>query len=223
MQSKKNGLEIAELQKRMELARKCAEEEDDTWPPCFASLDAVTNGQGTDDDERILLDMIEPWLGAAASLKSLDLSAVLQSQLTVTQQNELDALFPTAIEAPDGSNVPISYNSNTGPIASAKLQQFFGTSESPRVGPPGKSSIPVALSLLSPSGRPLAQTTDLSFFFTEVYPSVRAEMRGRYPKHPWPEDPMTATATRLTKRQLGQGGVDKRKEKNKQKKKKKKK
>jgi len=212
MQTKKNSIDILELRTRIALAQKCSS--DDIWPPCFASLDAVQNGYGTADDERILNNLLEPWLGAAASLKALDLFSILQSELTPTQQIQIKSLFPTSIEAPDGSNVPIAYNSDTGPVASAKLQQFFGQQESPRVGP-GKT-IPVSLSLLSPSGKPLAQTIDLPFFWKETYPSVRAEMRGRYPKHPWPEDPMTATATRLTKNQLGQG-TDKRKERRKKK------
>ena len=152
---------------------------------------------------------------------------ILQSQLNAEQQSKLDNLYPTTIIAPDGSNIPITYNDN-GAIASAKLQQFFGQLESPMIGPTGKA-IPVSLSLLSPPGKLLAQTIDLPFFWSETYPSIRAEMRGRYPKHPWPEDPMSASATRMTKKQQaitsssnGEGeSIDKRKEKSKKRKKKK--
>ncbi|KAL3764071.1 hypothetical protein ACHAW5_010441 [Stephanodiscus triporus] len=195
-QSKKNMDEIAELLKRVGLAQLYFR--DETWPPCFASLDAIQNRNETDEDEKVLVDMIEPWLGAAGSLK-LDLLNILRTQLNRTHQDQLD-LFPTSIRAPDGSAIPVIYNSEVGPMASAKLQQFFGQQDSPTVGPPG-NAIPVSLILLSPSGKPLAQTINLPFFWAETYPSVRAEMRGRYPKHPWPDDPMSAVATRLTKKQ----------------------
>ena len=164
-----------------------------------------------------MLDMIEPWLGAASSLKGLDLLSILNSQLSSEQHYELDNFYPTKIVAPDGSSIPIQYKSETGPVAMAKLQQFFGQQESPRIGK--DNTIPVSLSLLSPSGKPLAETIDLPFFWKETYPSVRAEMRGRYPKHPWPDDPLTAVATKMSKKQsmASFGGVepDKRKKRRK--------
>jgi len=225
MQPKKNLAEIVELRSRIQLAQQCSS--DDAWPPCFASLDSTESGKGTMDDEQILINMLEPWLGAATSLKSIDMLSILKSQLSPDQQNQLDSYYPTTITAPDGSSIPISYNTETSPIASAKLQQFFGQLESQVVGPPS-NTLPISLSLLSPAGKPLAQTTDLPFFWTEVYSSIRTEMRGKYPKHPWPEDPTTAVATRKTKKQQattspsseGEGRVDKRKEKSKKRKKK---
>ena len=225
MQSKKNIAVIMELQQRIQLARNYSGD-CDSWPKCFASFDSIQSGNGTDADEQVLTLMIEPWLGAVSSLKSIDMLNILSAQLSPDQQNELDRHFPSTLKAPDGSSIPITYT-DTGPLASAKLQQFFGQLDSPTVGPLG-STIPVSLSLLSPSGKPLAQTIDLPFFWRETYPSIRAEMRGRYPKHPWPEDPATAVATRMTKKQqanLGTkeedgGGTDKRKERNKQRRKK---
>ena len=225
MQPKKNLAEIVELRRRIQLARQCSS--DDVWPPCFASLDLSESGNGTVEDEQTLIDMLEPWLGAVTSLKSIDMLTILKAEPSPDQQNQLDSYYPTTITAPDGSSITISYNSDT-PIASAKLQQFFGQLESPIVGPPSKN-IPISLSLLSPAGKQLAQTMDLPFFWKEVYPSIRAEMRGKYPKHPWPEDPTTAVATRKTKKQQaikspsseGEDRVDKRKEKSKKRKKKK--
>jgi ATP-dependent helicase HrpB len=211
-QLNKNMDEIVELLTRVRLAQEynCNE----SWPPCFASLDAIRNGNGNDEDEKVFIDMIEPWLGAVGSLK-LDLLSILRSQLTDTHQDQLN-LFPTLIRAPDGSAIPVTYSSEIGPTASAKLQQYFGQKESPTVGPPGVA-IPVSLVLLSPSGKPLAQTVDLPYFWNDIYPSVRAEMRGRYPKHPWHNDPTTATATRLTTKQSNNDGqvIDEKKERNK--------
>ena len=216
LQSKKNMSEIEELLERFNLARQTPSHFE--WPACFASIDAIKRGSSNANDEVIVLDMIEPWLGAATSLKGLDLLSILTSQLSSEQHYELDNFYPTKIIAPDGSSIPIKYKSETGPVAMAKLQQFFGQQESPSIGPPG-NTIPVSLSLLSPSGKPLAETIDLPFFWKETYPSVRAEMRGRYPKHPWPEDPLTAVATRMTKKQsmksIGGTEAEKRKERRK--------
>ena len=215
LQPKKIMAEIEEFLDRISLAQQNSS--DLEWPACFASIDAIKRGSGSANDEAIVLDMIEPWLGAASSLKGLDLLSILNSQLSSEQHYELDNFYPTKIVAPDGSSIPIQYKSETGPVAMAKLQQFFGQQESPRIGK--DNTIPVSLSLLSPSGKPLAETIDLPFFWKETYPSVRAEMRGRYPKHPWPEDPLTAVATKMSKKQsmASFGGVepDKRKKRRK--------
>ena len=200
MQSKKDLIAINELRQRLRFARKFFEDID--WPSCFASLDAIDDGNGTRHDEDILMNVIEPWLSSAGSLKKLDLQQILTSTISPDQRLILDDTVPINIQAPDGSNIRLDYMSDQ-PVASGKLQQFFGAIESPAIGPNG-NKIPISLSLLSPSGKLLAQTIDLPFFWKETYPSVRAEMRGRYPKHPWPEDPMTATATRLTKKQQQQ-------------------
>eukprot|EP00956_Cyclotella_meneghiniana_P027068 scaffold59946_cov59-Cyclotella_meneghiniana.AAC.4 len=198
MQSKKDTLKMEELLHRVNLARQSSCEKE--WPACFGSIYAIMNKKGTSKDERIVVDVIEPWLGPAASLKGIYLFEILTAELSPDQKQQLDDYFPTNISAPDGSTIPVSYDSDGGAVATAKLQQFFGQLESPTIGPPGKK-IYVSLSLLSPSGKPLAQTQDLTFFWKEVYPSIRAEMRGRYPKHPWPEDPLAAMATRMTKKQ----------------------
>jgi ATP-dependent helicase HrpB len=80
--------------------------------------------------------------------------------------------------------------------ASVKLQELFGLAETPRVGP---RAVPVRLHLLAPNGRPVQTTTDLRSFWDRTYPEVRRELRGRYPKHPWPEDPWTAAPTARTR------------------------
>mmetsp|Transcript_13897 Transcript_13897/g.27138 ORF Transcript_13897/g.27138 Transcript_13897/m.27138 type:complete len:217 (-) Transcript_13897:52-702(-) len=188
-----------ELRNRVRLASNASSNEI-MWPACFARLDSIEDGHGNLDDEDILLELIEPWLASATSVKSVNLLSILQSTLTAEQKYHIDSYFPTSIEAPDGTSIPISYGSDGHPKATGKLQQFFGCKESPEIGPP-PNAITVELSLLSPAGKVLAQTVDLPFFWSEIYPSVRAEMRGRYPKHPWPEDPVAATATLLTKKQ----------------------
>ena len=222
-QSKQSKIAIDELRNRIRIASKLSQAQ--TWPECFVALESMDESQATEVEEEILLDIVEPWLSAAGSLKNLNMCDILLSTLTPDQRRYLDAYFPIKIEAPDGSIISLSYAGDI-PTASAKLQQFFGSTLSPTVGEPN-SSLPISLTLLSPSGKTLAQTIDLPFFWKEVYPSVRTEMRGRYPKHPWPEDPMTAEPTRLSKKQLesqsGQEGgkEDKRKAKSAERKRKK--
>lgn len=167
--------------------------------PYFSALDAQASGFSCEQDRKILEELLDPWLATAGSLKKLDIYDILWGSLTHDQQRELDLDYPTKIEAPDGSNIPVSYAKEV-PSASAKLQQFFGTTESPAVGPP-QNRLTLSISLLSPSGKVLAETRDLPFFWKEAYPSVRAEMRGRYPKHPWPDNPLTAVASLQTKKQ----------------------
>jgi ATP-dependent helicase HrpB len=217
LQTKKVLSEIEDLLQRIKMAQQSSTEHD--WPACFESLESIRNGNSSSKHERVILDIIEPWLGGAASLKGLNLLSTLTSQLSPKQQNYLDTFFPTKITAPDGSLIDVDYSSDNGPIAMAKLQQFFGQQVSPVIGPPDRTT-PLTLLLLSPSGKPSAQTRDLSFFWEETYPSVRAEMRGRYPKHPWPSDPLNAAATRMTKKQTsvltnsGGAETDNRKERN---------
>jgi ATP-dependent helicase HrpB len=110
-------------------------------------------------------------------------------------KTKLDNLAPTHIEVPSGSRIAVDYGSEGGPSLQVKLQEVFGLTDAPKVA---GGRVPVTLHLLSPAQRPLAVTRDLASFWVNVYPQVRGEMRSRYPRHIWPEDPLTATAVRRT-------------------------
>lgn len=109
----------------------------------------------------------------------------------------LDELAPERFVVPSGSRIRIDYTNPEQPVLAVKLQEMFGLHESPAV-----AGVPVLVHLLSPAGRPAAVTADLASFWKDGYKGVRAELRGRYPKHPWPEDPATAEATRFTNARL---------------------
>ncbi|MGW4023309.1 ATP-dependent RNA helicase [Streptomyces sp. NPDC005009] len=109
----------------------------------------------------------------------------------------LDELAPERITVPSGSGIRIDYSDPERPVLAVKLQEMFGLQESPRV-----AGVPLLVHLLSPAGRPAAVTADLASFWRDGYKGVRAELRGRYPKHPWPEDPATAEPTRHTNARL---------------------
>ncbi|MFU8831963.1 MAG: ATP-dependent helicase HrpB [Wenzhouxiangella sp.] len=151
-----------------------------------------------DFSEDALLGELENWLGPFlagkrrwSDLARIDLTMALKSRLDHSRQRELDELFPPSLTIPTGRQVQIDYTAEGGPVLACKLQSLFGLSDSPRVG---KDAVPIVLHLLSPAGRPLAVTADLKSFWENAYPEVRKDMRGRYPKHPWPEDPLTAPA-----------------------------
>ena len=97
---------------------------------------------------------------------------------------------------PSGRTTRLEYQEDGSVSAAVKLQELFGLAETPRIGPPAE---PVLLQLLAPNGRPVQTTRDLRSFWDRTYPEVRKELRGRYPKHPWPEDPWTATPTARAK------------------------
>jgi ATP-dependent helicase HrpB len=98
---------------------------------------------------------------------------------------------------PSGRDVRLEYRDDGQIVAAVKLQELFGLGDSPRVG---RANVPVTFELLAPNGRPVQVTSDLRSFWTRGYPEVRKELRARYPKHPWPEDPWTATPTAKTRR-----------------------
>jgi ATP-dependent helicase HrpB len=104
---------------------------------------------------------------------------------------------PESLAVPSGRHVPLEYRDDGSVSASVKLQELFGLAETPRVG---RQREAVVLSLLAPNGRPVQVTRDLRSFWDRTYPGVRKELRGRYPKHPWPEDPWTAPPTARTRK-----------------------
>ena len=130
------------------------------------------------------------------SISKLDMHAAFMRHLPWPEAAELDTLAPDRLEVPSGSHPRIDYATGR-PIVRVKLQECFGLAESPVI-----SGVPVLFHLLSPAGRELAVTEDLASFWDGPYQQVRKEMRGRYPKHPWPEDPWTATATARTKNRM---------------------
>jgi len=121
----------------------------------------------------------------------------LASALPPDTRRALDRLAPDGITAPSGRRMRLEYGDDGGVSASVKLQELFGLAETPRIGPRRE---PVLFALLAPNGRPVQMTRDLRSFWDRTYPEVRKELRGRYPKHPWPDDPWNATPTHRTKR-----------------------
>ena len=151
-----------------------------------------------------LRDNAAAWLGPMLGsvrrrddLKRIDVAAALRSLLDWRQSAELDRLVPTHCEIPSGARPLIDYSDPSAPVVRAKVQEFFGSDTTPTVA---DGRIPVVVHLLSPAGRPAAVTSDLASFWRQGYPQVRSELRGRYPKHPWPQDPMTERPTARTKR-----------------------
>ncbi|WP_345713293.1 ATP-dependent helicase C-terminal domain-containing protein, partial [Kineococcus glutinatus] len=128
-----------------------------------------------------------------ADLARLDPAAALRRVLPWPQAARLEELAPERIAVPGGSRVRVDYSDPAAPVLAAKLQELFGWERAPRVA---DGRVPLVVHLLSPAGRPLAVTSDLASFWSGAYRQVRAEMRGRYPRHPWPEDPAAARPTR---------------------------
>ncbi|MFJ7062240.1 ATP-dependent helicase HrpB [Streptomyces microflavus] len=155
-------------------------------------------------DEALLAETgawLEPELSRArrrSDLGRIDAGQALRRLLpwATGEAVRLDELAPERIEVPSGSRIRVEYGGEQ-PVLAVKLQELFGLRETPRV-----AGVPVLVHLLSPAGRPAAVTADLASFWQEGYKAVRAELRGRYPKHPWPEDPTTVQATRYTSARL---------------------
>ncbi|MDI9238093.1 ATP-dependent helicase HrpB [Lysobacter sp. LF1] len=171
------------------------------WLP---ELDALP-----DLSEAALLATLDDWLKPALTgktrLDALDeqqLGEALKSTLDWSTRQKIDALAPTRILVPSGMERRIEYayddetDAPVPPVLAVKLQELFGLADTPRIA---EGRVPVTLHLLSPGGKPLQITQDLKGFWDRTYPEVKKEMKGRYPKHPWPDDPWNATATHRAK------------------------
>lgn len=176
------------------------------WQARVLSLRAWRPGEDWPDvsDSR-LLETLGTWLGdflgevsRREDFRRLDLGAILGNRLPWSAQGRLEALAPTGLEVPSGSRVKLTYSPDGHPpVLAVKLQELFGLADTPRVN---EGRTPVMLHLLSPAQRPIQVTQDLRSFWQNTYPQVRKELRGRYNKHPWPEDPWNAEPTRKPNR-----------------------
>lgn len=145
------------------------------------------------------LTWLAPYLGGVtrrAHLEKVPLADALRARLTRERLRTLDQLAPTHITLPTGTRVPIDYRDDNAPCASMRMQEVFGLAATPRIG---GGTVPVTFKLLSPAHRPLQVTRDLASFWRNAYVDVRKDMRGRYPRHYWPEDPLVAEPTRRAK------------------------
>jgi len=160
--------------------------------------------QGLPDvsDARLLATLDEwlaPYLNGKRRLDALnaeELSQALSGLFDYEQRRLLDAQAPDSLTVPSGQNRRLEYPPDEPPVLAVKLQELFGLADTPRVG---GGRIPVTLHLLSPAGRPIQVTQDLKGFWERTYPEVKRELKGRYPRHPWPDDPWTATPTHRAK------------------------
>ena len=132
-----------------------------------------------------------------AQVEALDLSSLLLARLSWQQRAQFDALAPVFVEVPSGSSIRVDYSDPQAPVLAVRLQELFGLTETPLLA---AGAVPLTLHLLSPANRPVQVTRDLGGFWRSSYFEVRRELRGRYPKHDWPEDPLRAVPTRRAKR-----------------------
>ncbi|WP_250009018.1 ATP-dependent helicase HrpB [Actinoplanes sp. M2I2] len=154
-----------------------------------------------DVSDEALIERIDDWLdlGQArrrADLGRIDVTSSLRRLLPWSVAGRIDDVAPERLPVPSGSRVRVDYADPAAPVLAVKVQEAFGWRDAPRLA---DGRVPVLLHLLSPAGRPVAVTRDLASFWAQGYPQVRAELRGRYPRHPWPEDPTTAEPTKRTK------------------------
>lgn len=163
-------------------------------------------GEGPDLSDHTLLETLEEWLQPYLAgmrrlehLNSLDLLAILKARMDWPALHAMEKQVPSHVIVPSGSSIRIDYTDPTAPVLPVKLQEMFGATETPSII---DGAMALSIHLLSPAGRPLQITQDLPAFWSNSYAQVKAEMKGRYPKHPWPDDPLTAAPTRHTKNRM---------------------
>ncbi|HEX3275948.1 MAG TPA: ATP-dependent helicase HrpB [Gemmatimonadales bacterium] len=162
-------------------------------------------------DEALARDL-ERWLGPYlagitrfSQLSDIDLGHTLLGQVPAGQRARLDRWAPSHVQMPTGSRIPVDYSDPAGPALGVRLQELFGQSETPTVG---EGRVTLTLHLLSPARRPVQVTRDLAGFWRKTYFEVRKDLKGRYPKHDWPDDPLAAQPSRrLSGRPGGKGGT----------------
>lgn len=176
------------------------------WTPAARQLQArVANarqwcpGSWPDLSDQALAATLGDWLrpylqrvSRRSQLDRLDLVAILRARLDWPAQQALDRLLPTHLQVPSGSCLPLEYRLDGPPVLAVRLQEMFGCAQTPAVC---ENAVPVLVHLLSPARRPVQVTRDLAGFWQRTYAEVKKELKGRYPKHYWPDDPATAVAT----------------------------
>jgi ATP-dependent helicase HrpB len=179
--------EARQWQARVQCLRAWFPEEN--WPDVSDAALAVS-----------LDDWLAPYLDGISRrdhLARLDLPAILKSRLDWKQGQQLDQDAPTHLEVPSGSHLRLEYKPGESPVLAVKLQEMFGLADTPRIA---RGRVAVTLHLLSPARRPIQVTQDLRGFWERTYAEVKKELKGRYPKHPWPDDPWNAVPTARAKR-----------------------
>ncbi|HEV2567844.1 ATP-dependent helicase HrpB [Sphingomonas sp.] len=173
------------------------------WPPAAEALRTRAAFAGLDLTDARLMEQLDEWLPPLlAGKRRLDTIApaalieALEVLIGWDGKRQLDQLAPPHFTSPAGSTHPIDYGAEAGPTAELRVQALFGLAEHPTVG---RNRVPLVLSLTSPAGRPIQTTRDLPGFWRGSWAAVAKEMRGRYPKHPWPDDPANAAPTLRTK------------------------
>jgi ATP-dependent helicase HrpB len=173
------------------------------WRDRVAFLRRAESEEWPDLSDAALAETTSDWLvpaladkTALAALSADHFTAALQALLPWPLRRRLETEAPTHITLPSGRSVAIEYEAEAGPTVSGRVQEFFGLTQHPSIA--GRR-IPLVIEMLSPAERPVQVTRDLPGFWRGSYAAVRAELRGRYPRHPWPDDPLTAPATRRAK------------------------